>query len=275
MVEWKLRTNCVFSLVVIVIVILVRFDRTSGEKPTENPRKLVQLWTSKNLTNELGNGTFHAYFAYWNGTLDDDLSVDEDYVKNMTVNEEEYPDAEDEFEDAQLYNNDINGFYGESISDTLFHSSTNNMSLIFTDLSKCLYDYNLVTCLKMLLLNRVNNMLYLIEKNNLTQTDFYLLNGYIAFKLKNETQEPEEKVDEDVKEEENKDEEDDERYLTIDQELSEKIHLLFKNRTLRISLLPGFGIDISPLPKKKGQEFVCFSTRTFLETPFNKSGMIK
>lgn len=160
--------------------------------------------------------------------------------------------------DKQLEENTT--YYGEGLPEVLFHSSMENSSLIFRDMSRCLEDFQFLTCLKFLLVNRLDDLLGYLKENNLTNTNFSYGRGIVSF----ESVPGMNHFDyESVKG----------RVLDLDEDIRYKVMELFKDRSLQLNLLPGLELDVAPVLGDNVEDLIGFRAKPFFSWNFWRNGM--
>lgn len=132
----------------------------------------------------------------------------------------------------------------EEIAQYFFQKSSVNDSLIINNINQCLKSFQLVTCLKMLLLNRLNGAIKVLQDPEVINRDFVFFNGLLAFQVKNKnnTWTPGEESD----------------ASSLNDEITQKLLKLFHNRVLRLNLLSKYKLDIVPVPRNEDGNLISF-----------------
>lgn len=150
----------------------------------------------------------------------------------------------------------------DEIARYLFKSSAQNNSLVLDNLMRCIESIRFVTCLKMLLLNRIDDAIEILESPALAKADLFFMNGLLAFKMKNDS--------DDGPAEGNENSED----VNLDREISQKVVKMFRNRCLQINLFSVYRIDISPVAGTKQDNFIRFGYKIYKGESANRSNLI-
>ncbi|KAL0267626.1 UNVERIFIED_CONTAM: hypothetical protein PYX00_009840 [Menopon gallinae] len=238
----RLWNNIEENLLVLTLLTLVKASWTSDGHQLETSRKLGFSLGALH-TNSLGDGsaleivvettanasTLQHYLSSWSGSV----SADKQSEENTT-------------------------YYGEGLPDVLFHSSVNNNSLILTDMTRCLQDFQLLTCMKFLLVNRLDDLLEYLRDNNLTKTDFSYAHGIVSFESAPGVNHYDYRsMNGGV--------------LGLDEDITYKMMELFRDRSLQLNLFPGLGLDVAPVPGKSAEDFIGFRAKPFFSWDFWRS----
>ncbi|KAK6634506.1 hypothetical protein RUM43_011907 [Polyplax serrata] len=128
-----------------------------------------------------------------------------------------------------------------------YYFRSNRSTPVIARVSRCLENFQIMTCLKLMLLDRINEAVEVLDRPEIAQRDLVFLNGLIAFDRKAD------------KKTGNADLEDEGDVSSLDGEISSGMMKLFRNRSLRLNLSSDYKLEIEPVDRKeKNDEFLCF-----------------
>lgn len=128
-----------------------------------------------------------------------------------------------------------------------YYFRSNRSTPVIARVSRCLENFQIMTCLKLMLLDRINEAVEVLDRPEIAQRDLVFLNGLIAFDRKAD------------KKTGNADLEDEGEVSSLDGEISSGMMKLFRNRSLRLNLSSNYKLEIEPVDRKeKNDEFLCF-----------------